>query len=141
MTPERMAAIHKAAFTSQRPWTEREFADLLNSSNNFSVEVDDHTFAIGQAVAGEAELLTIATHPDFQRQGFGCKCLKIFVERVRSLEADTIFLEVDEGNTAAIALYTSAGFNSAGRRRAYYKHANGERSDAILMIFSTKWSI
>ncbi|MDG1737582.1 MAG: ribosomal protein S18-alanine N-acetyltransferase [Paracoccaceae bacterium] len=136
MTPAGMAEIHAAAFTTQRPWTEQEIKDLLNASTTFSVEVNDHSFAIGQAVAGEAELLTIATDPNFQRQGHGRTCLKKFISLAKSNNAGTIFLEVDENNAVAIALYEDAGFKAVSRRKAYYKLPNGARSDAIQMVLT-----
>jgi ribosomal-protein-alanine N-acetyltransferase len=44
-----------------------------------------------------------------------------------------MFLEVAEDNLAARALYDGAGFAVAGRRRDYYGHADGSRSDALVL--------
>lgn len=63
-----MAATHAAAFTQSRPWTTGEFAELLSSPLSLVVG-DERCFALFRVIADEAELLTIATHPDHQRQG------------------------------------------------------------------------
>ena len=49
-----------------------------------------------------------------------------------------MFLEVAQDNQPAHALYVAAGFIETGRRKDYYKNANGRRADAILMhaVFS-----
>ena len=44
-----------------------------------------------------------------------------------------LFLEVAEDNAAARALYATAGFAEAGRRRGYYAAADGGRRDALLL--------
>jgi ribosomal-protein-alanine N-acetyltransferase len=44
-----------------------------------------------------------------------------------------VFLEVDAGNAAALALYHSAGFRVAGRRRAYYHAPDGTSTDALVL--------
>ena len=46
--------------------------------------------------------------------------------------AERVFLEVRPSNTAAIALYDSAGFNEIGKRPNYYPGPRG-REDAIVM--------
>ncbi len=68
MTPQDMASTHAAAFTQSRPWTAEEFADLL--ANQFTHALGNaKSFAVFQVIADAAELLTIATHPNHQRQG------------------------------------------------------------------------
>jgi ribosomal-protein-alanine N-acetyltransferase len=45
----------------------------------------------------------------------------------------TIFLEVEENNKPARALYGWAGFGIVGSRERYYGQASGERLNALLM--------
>jgi ribosomal-protein-alanine N-acetyltransferase len=44
-----------------------------------------------------------------------------------------MFLEVDDGNAAALGLYRKLGFEKVGERRGYYKDANGAVSTALVM--------
>ena len=133
MTPEEMAAIHSAAFDRQRPWSAEEISELLNSAFVFSVEATQDCFALGRTIADEAELLTIATHPDAQRMGLAKACLTEFLTICREKQAQSVFLEVDAENLAAQSLYRRFGFSETGRRRNYYRLPSGDQSDAILM--------
>lgn len=133
MTPARMAAIHACAFTDHRPWSEAEFATLLADRQVFSLAQGPDCFALGRVVLDEAELLTIATDPAAQRQGLARGCLNRFLTDCAARGAARVFLEVDAANLPALALYRTAGFTEAGRRKGYYRHADGKRSDAIVM--------
>ena len=132
MTPQEMASTHAAAFTQSRPWTAEEFTDLLE--NRFTLCVgDDRCFALVQVIAGEAELLTIATHPRFQRQGLALRCMECWHDRAVALQATRSFLDVASDNSAAIALYERCGYRRCGLRKGYYLRKNGDLSDAIVM--------
>lgn len=129
MTPGALALLHLRCFsTHPRPWSAPEFADLLNSPLNFLL-TRPQGFLLGRAVAGEAELLTLAVAPEARRQGIGAALLADFVVASRARGATDAFLEVAADNAGAIALYASRGWAAAGRRRNYY--APG--IDAILM--------
>jgi ribosomal-protein-alanine N-acetyltransferase len=78
----------------------------------------------------EAHIVTIATHPDFRRQGLGRRLLQAMIDKAIDAGALEITLEVRASNYAAQALYRSMGFVVVGVRKHYY-HDNGE--DAILM--------
>lgn len=127
-----LAAIHAASFTTPRPWSAGEIADLAGLPYNFLI-AQGAGFVMGQAIAGEAELLTIAVDPAARGQGQGGHLLQAFIERARLLGSERAFLEVAAGNAAAIRLYSRAGFAESGRRKGYYHHANGAREDAIVM--------
>ena len=81
----------------------------------------------------EAELLTIATHPDYQRRGLAQSCMTDWHRRAASTGATRAFLEVAADNTGAIALYERCGYAPCGLRRGYYRRAGEEAVDAILM--------
>ena len=87
-------------------------------------------FALGRAVAGEAELLLLAVRPDVQGRGVGKSLLNHFFRDALSRGADHLHLEVRDGN-GAIKLYTKFGFSIVGRRRNYYNGRNGEQYDAL----------
>lgn len=137
MTPKRMAEIHQAAFRTQRTWSENEFTDLVSDPYVFAFTEDENCFALGRIIAGEAELLTIATHPDAQRQGHAASCMRNFIQHCTSSDCTQIFLEVDADNCAAIELYQAFNFSGSGRRKDYYRHPDGSRSDAIIMALES----
>ncbi|WP_347881238.1 ribosomal protein S18-alanine N-acetyltransferase [Pseudosulfitobacter pseudonitzschiae] len=131
MTPQDMAHIHAAAFTDARPWTEAEFATLLDSTYVFAT-MQPHGFALVRVVAGEAELLTIAVHPDHQDTGIGRRLMTLWMAQAAETAADA-FLEVAADNAPARALYSACGFAPAGRRTGYYLRAGAAAVDAVLM--------
>jgi ribosomal-protein-alanine N-acetyltransferase len=75
-----------------------------------------------RAAGGEAELLNLAILPDQRRRGWGRRLLDGAIAEVRTAGADSIFLEVRASNSAALALYASAGFVAAGRRPGYCRN-------------------
>lgn len=132
MTPAQMAAIHEACFTQPRPWSEAEFAELA-SSPLCIIRTADQGFAIMRLAGPEAELLTIAVHPDARRQGLARSLLTDLMADLKSRNCEEIFLEVVDGNTAAIHLYHSAGFENRAIRKDYYTGPKGQKSSALVM--------
>ncbi len=132
MTADQMAALHAAAFSQSRPWSASEFATLLDSPHCFATG-DDRAFALVRVIACEAELLTIATHPEHQRQGFARSCMANWMRQAASRGAACAFLEVAADNSGARALYDRCGFATCGQRRGYYARPNGPAVDAIVM--------
>lgn len=121
MTPEAMAALHARAFEGKaRAWGAAEFEGLLESGHVFVVG-GNRAFALGRALAGEAELLTLATDPDLRSLGLGRAALIAFEEAARGRGANRAFLEVAADNAPARALYRSRGFEEIARRAAYYR--------------------
>jgi ribosomal-protein-alanine N-acetyltransferase len=133
VTPGVLAALHARCFTSPRPWNEAEFADILADPLAFLLVEGDAGFLLGRAVAGEAELLTIAVAPEARQRGLGRKLVSRFLYQARLRGAETAFLEVAEDNTAAKTLYARAGFTEAGRRRGYYRAPTGQAVDALVL--------
>ena len=130
MTPTEMARIHAASFA--RGWTVAEIETLLRKPTTHAIATE-HGFAMIQLIAPEAEILTIAIDPDQRGQGLGAALLAETLCTARVHGAEKVFLEVDAHNSAARALYASAGFQTAGHRRDYYTHADGTQSHAILL--------
>jgi [ribosomal protein S18]-alanine N-acetyltransferase len=134
MTPAELATLHARAFTTPRPWSEAEFTALLTDPLAFLLVEGDAAFLLGRAVAGEAELLTIAVAPEARRLGLGRKLVGRFIYQARLRGAESAFLEVAEDNSAARALYRASGFTEAGRRRAYYRTPEGAAVDALVLV-------
>lgn len=133
MTPEVLAALHDASFVTPRPWTAAEFATLLAGPGVFLLDEEAEGFLLGRALAGEAEVLTLAVAPAARRRGMGTRLLARFLDEAGRQGAESAFLEVAAGNAAARALYAAAGFAEAGRRRGYYRDPEGRAEDAVVM--------
>ncbi len=133
MTPKALAALHGRCFTSPRPWSEAEFTGFQSDPLAFLLVEGDAGFLLGRAVAGEAELLTIAVAPEARGRGLGQRLVSRFLYQARLRGADSAFLEVAEDNAAARALYARAGFTEAGRRRGYYHRHDGAPVDALIL--------
>ena len=118
--------------TDPRPWAEAEFTALLAQPHTH-VSADDGAFAVGRTVAGEAELLTLATLPEMRRQGHARRHLAAFEAEARRRGAEVAFLEVAEDNAPAVALYRATGYAEAGKRPGYYRRPDGSRVGAIIM--------
>jgi ribosomal-protein-alanine N-acetyltransferase len=127
-----MAALHAASFVVPRPWSAAEFAALLADPAVFRV-ADPGGFALGRAVAGEAELLTLAVAPGMRRQGIGARLLAAFEARAAAAGAAEAWLETAADNAAARALYAAAGWQERGRRRGYFRRGDGTATDAVVM--------
>lgn len=122
-----LAALHAAAF--DHPWPAAELDALLASPGAFALTVEDEGFILCRAIAGEAEILTLAVVPAARRRGAGRALVEAAAGLAEGLEADALFLEVAHDNVAALALYAGAGFSRVGLRKGYY--ASG--ADAVVM--------
>lgn len=132
LTPQQMADTHRAAFIHARPWEPYEFENLINDRFTFVIG-NTHCFAVGRLIADEAELLTLATHPNHQRQGRAKALMRDWISDVATKGARDIFLEVAEDNLNAQNLYAALGFTKVGRRKAYYARQNAPSVAAVLM--------
>jgi ribosomal-protein-alanine N-acetyltransferase len=121
-----MAAIHAASFA--RSWDAGSIAQFLGSPGCLSLLA---ATAAGQPAQGlliariasdEAELLTLAVLPLSRRLGLARALLGAAMTVLRERGAKRLFLEVEEGNAPARALYHSLGAVAVGRRPGYYEH-------------------
>lgn len=122
-----LAALHATAF--DHPWPEAEIASLMASPGVFALVVEGEGFILCRAVAGEAEILTLAVDPALRRRGTGRALVEAAAGLARQMDAGILFLEVADNNAAALGLYAASGFAAVGRRKGYY--ASG--ADAVVM--------
>jgi len=130
-----MAVLHARCFSLPRPWTAEEFTSLLTDSTVFSL-TSDRSFLLGRTVLDEAELLTLAVAPEARRKGLARRLLATFEAHVAQRGATRAFLEVVDSNAAALALYRSAGWQQAGRRRGYFTAPGVPPQDALILTRS-----
>ncbi|MDX5350628.1 MAG: GNAT family N-acetyltransferase, partial [Paracoccaceae bacterium] len=79
MTAAELAILHARCFSTPRPWTQAEFAGFLSDPLVFLLVESDAGFLLGRAVAGEAELLTLAVAPEARRRGLGQRLVSRFL--------------------------------------------------------------
>jgi len=136
MTLADVPAVHEIDVLSfSLPWPERSFKFEVAEnpvSRGWVAEVDGRIAAmlVGWFIVDEVHIATIATHPDFRRQGIGEKLMIAALVAARAEGATRAFLEVRAGNLGAQALYKKYGFLVDGVRPGYYKDNN---EDAVLM--------
>jgi ribosomal-protein-alanine N-acetyltransferase len=128
-----VVALDKISFSL--PWPERSFRFELTdnpASRCWVAELDGRI--VGVVVTwlfvDEAHIATIATHPDYRRQGIARRMLIYTLESAMREGAHSSFLEVRESNLAAQEMYRKFGYAEVGRRKRYYRDNN---EDAILM--------
>lgn len=134
---EQVIAIDRMSFSL--PWPERSFRYELTdnpASRCWVAEVDGKLVGliVVWMIVDEAHVATIATHPDFRRQGIAKKLLSYALGHLRDEGAQSSFLEVRQSNIGAQEMYRKFGYEESGVRRRYYKD-NDE--DAILMTLES----
>jgi ribosomal-protein-alanine N-acetyltransferase len=131
----RLAQLHGASF--HRGWGEGEFEVMLRERNTLVHRLKRGRNVIGFAVsrmgADEAEILSIAVDADYRGRGLSHNLLLTHLGHLAGRGIRTIFLEVEENNAPARRLYERTGFAIVGRRERYYKQADGEQLNALLM--------
>ena len=122
------------------PWSERSVASELNNPLSCWLVAEEDTCVAGyigsQTVIDESDMMNVAVHPDFRRQGIAEALVKALVEALKERGSHCLTLEVRASNAPAIALYEKLGFVQVGRRKNYYRNP---REDAL--ILRKEWEI
>ncbi len=133
-----VAALEKTCFSD--PWNEAAVASELSNELSFwlvALEGDTVAGYVGsQTVLGETDMMNIAVHPDFRRQGIAQALVFALVEELRKRESHCLTLEVRESNLPARELYGKLGFSQVGLRKNYY---HNPRENAL--ILRKEWEI
>ncbi len=120
-----LASLHQACFGGAHAWEAEAMAGFIADPATLCLlgTAGAETpvgFLIARQAADEAELLTIGTRPQLRRQGAGQQLLRYGIAVLAERGAGRLFLEVDEGNDAAVGLYRALGAKPVGRRLFYY---------------------
>ena len=133
-----VAALEKLCFSD--PWSENSVAsELKNPLSLWLVALEGETVAgyIGsQSVEGEADMMNVAVHPDFRRQGVGAQLVVALEAALRQRQIYSLSLEVRASNDPARALYEKLGFRQVGCRPNYYRHP---KEDGL--ILRKEWEV
>ena len=131
----RLSQLHRAAF--HRGWSTEEFEQILIERNALAhrLRLGGATigFIISRTAADEAEILSVAVAQKHRGHGLARDLQRTQNGHLSGHGLKTVFLEVEENNRPARALYERAGFRVVGRRDRYYKDAGGEQLNAVVM--------
>lgn len=88
----------------------------------YKLSKDNVILAYGgiQCIFEDAHLMTIATHPQYQKQGLASVLLKQFVRIAKEQGCTKMILEVNTQNHGALHLYHHFGFKQTRIRKNYY---------------------
>ncbi|HWU62860.1 MAG TPA: N-acetyltransferase [Ensifer sp.] len=134
------SVIHGERFS--RGWSDGEFHDLLGQDTvggfvALQSAPASHDgiagFVLSRTAAGEAEILSIGVDAKVARQGLGWRLMRAALADIVARDASTVFLEVDETNAAARALYAKLGFLKVAERPSYYAGPDGRKNAAHVM--------
>jgi ribosomal-protein-alanine N-acetyltransferase len=70
----------------------------------------------------EAEILRIATKPEYQHQSVGKTVFQEMIDELSAERFQQVVLEVREDNNIAIRFYLKQGFKKTGVRKKYYQN-------------------
>ena len=133
----RLAELHASAFT--RPWDAVEFERCLADRNVLADGVflrgrsEPAGFVLSRRVGEDAEILSVVMAPASRGRGHAGPLLDGHLQTLAQAGVRQVFLEVEEGNRPAHALYRGHGFREIGRRVGYYTRPDGTRATAITM--------
>ena len=133
-----VAVLEKVCFSD--PWSENSVAsELENPLSCWLVALEGETVAgyVGsQTVLDETDMMNVAVHPDFRRQGVARALILALIGELKKRGSRCLTLEVRASNDPARALYESLGFAHVGTRRNYYQNP---KEDAL--ILRKEWEI
>ena len=133
-----VAALEKICFAD--PWSEMSIASELQNLWSYWLVALEGDRVIGyvgsQSSIDEADIMNVAVHPDFRRQGIAETLINRLVADLKERDIHALLLEVRVSNTPAITLYEKLGFSQVGRRKNYY---HNPKEDAL--ILRKEWEI
>ena len=133
-----VAALEALCFSD--PWSEKSVgSELTNPLSYWLVALDGETVAgyVGsQTVLDETDMMNIAVHPKYRRQGIAEALVDALVDKLKEKGSRCLTLEVRESNLPAITLYEKLGFAQIGLRKNYYRNP---RENAL--ILRKEWEI
>lgn len=135
-----LANVHADAFTHN--WSGDEITRMIDSDNIRALQckrpstwlrptsLGPKGFVLARVAADEAEILTIAVANDARGLGLGKTLMRAIMSDLYADRIKHLFLEVDETNEAAVALYHGLKFKEVGERKSYYTadKSNGDET-------------
>ncbi len=131
-----MVEIEEKCFNSG--FAEKTFKKELTNKIAHYIVAEENGKVLGYGgiwnICGEADIIDIATHPDFRKMGIATGILSRLITFCKGQNCTRINLEVRESNIFAQRLYQKNGFIICGQRKKYYDNTE----TAILMALDLK---
>ena len=133
-----VAQLEKICFSD--PWSEKSIEAELSCRLSLwlvALEEDKVVGYVGsQTVIDQTDMMNIAVHPQYRRQGIAEKLIAALVDGLKAKGSHGLMLEVRASNLPAISLYEKLGFTQVGRRPNYYRNP---KEDAL--ILKKEWEV
>ncbi len=131
-----LARLHGEGF--ERQWSASEFESMLGSAGIIghiaeASPLQARGFILSRRAADEAEILSLIVARNARRHGIGSALIARHLSALAGFGVKNLFLEVEEENQAALALYRQYGFEAVGKRNSYYKRADGSSPAALIL--------
>lgn len=129
------AEIERLCFSE--PWSEEALEYMCTSPNTYAVAVVDKengrlaAYGGAQYVLDEANIVNIATHPEYRRRGCATEAMHALETFLKESGIEYVYLEVRKSNVSAQALYTKEGYAPCGIIKNYYRFPS---EDAVEMF-------
>lgn len=133
-----LAEMH--AFCFEETWDAATFRMLLRMPGAFAhvacTRADRREpvgFIVWRRAGDDAEIVSIGVMPGQRDRRLGRRLLRTVILAATSEGARRLVLEVAESNQPARALYAQLRLTEVGRRRGYYRKAQGKAEDALIL--------
>ena len=127
-----IAELEKICFND--PWSENSISSELNNRLSLWLVAIAEEKVIGyvgsQTVLGETDMMNIAIHPDFRKQGIATALILGLSRELVNRGSHSLMLEVRASNEPAKSLYEKMGFEAVGLRKNYYRNP---KEDALIL--------
>ncbi|MBO5223309.1 MAG: ribosomal protein S18-alanine N-acetyltransferase [Clostridia bacterium] len=110
------------------PWSENTLLESFGQDSYVFIKAEEDGILVGygsvQIILDEGNINNIAVSENFRNRGIASGILNNIISCCKDRGVTVMFLEVNEHNVGAIALYTKFGFGKIGERKNYYKSGN-----------------
>lgn len=129
---ERVVRIERASFGAEA-WPRRYFLELYRQCRDLFVVAKVGGRIAGYAVAcaekRNAEIASLAVHPDYRRLGVADTLMRRMLRDLGAKDVRRVELMVRTGNAAGLQLYRALGFRRVRMMPRYYE----DGGDGVLM--------
>ena len=133
-----IAELEKLCFHD--PWSISSIASEVSNRLSLWLVAAEDDQVIGyvgsQTVLGETDMMNIAVHPEYRKQGIATLLINDLVDKLKEQGSHSLMLEVRASNEPAISVYRKLDFMEVGRRKNYYRNP---KEDAL--ILRKEWNL